>query len=163
MAVGYLAARIVDAMFIAVMTLLIMVQVPLAQEAVKAGAADSAFLRTVSGVLAEANLYAYGIAMTALGVAGLILCTVLLRTRLLPRFLSVWGLVGYGIILVGSVLEILGFHLSSVHAIPGGLWEVFIGVWLITKGFNRSSAQVVPATSVPFSQMSTSVVIGAVV
>jgi hypothetical protein len=27
-------------------------------------------------------------------------------------------------------------HLSSVHTIPGGLWEVFIGVWLIVKGFS---------------------------
>jgi hypothetical protein len=36
-------------------------------------------------------------------------------------------------------LEVLGFNLLSIHAIPGGLWEVFIGVWLIVKGFNPSA------------------------
>jgi hypothetical protein len=33
----------------------------------------------------------------------------------------------------------LGFNLLTIHAIPGGLWEVFIGVWLIIKGFNPSA------------------------
>ena len=36
-------------------------------------------------------------------------------------------------------LEVLGFGLNLMHIIPGGLWELFIGVWLITKGFNVSS------------------------
>jgi len=34
------------------------------------------------------------------------------------------------------VLEVLRFDLHSIHAIPGGLWELFVGVWLITNGFN---------------------------
>jgi hypothetical protein len=58
---------------------------------------------------------------------------------LVPRLLAVWGLVGYGLILGGSVMEVLGFNLLTIHAIPGGLWEVFIGVWLIVKGFNPSA------------------------
>lgn len=33
----------------------------------------------------------------------------------------------------------MGFNLLSIHAIPGGLWEMFIGVWLIAKGFNPSA------------------------
>ena len=53
--------------------------------------------------------------------------------------LAVWGLVGYAIHLGGSVLEVLGFGLNLMHIIPGGLWELFIGVWLIVKGFNVSS------------------------
>ena len=28
---------------------------------------------------------------------------------------------------------------QSIQAIPGGLWELFIGVWLIAKGFSTSS------------------------
>ena len=56
-----------------------------------------------------------------------------------PRPLAVWGLIGYAVILVGSVMQILGFHLNSVQAVPGGLWEVFIGVWLLVKGFNPSA------------------------
>ena len=34
-----------------------------------------------------------------------------------------------------------------MHAIPGGLWEVFIGVWLIVKGFNTPAVPAEPTTS----------------
>jgi hypothetical protein len=61
------------------------------------------------------------------------------RAQLVPRLLAVWGLIGYAILLSGSVLQVLGFNLSSIQAIPGGLWELFIGVWLIVKGFSSSS------------------------
>ena len=77
--------------------------------------------------------------MTTLGISGLILCYSFYRTKLVPRLLAVWGLVGYATILCGSVLEVLGFNLLTIHAIPGGLWEMFIGVWLIVKGFNPSA------------------------
>jgi hypothetical protein len=145
MAVGYLAARMMDATFIAVMALFIVIQIPLGMEFLKAGP-DGSYLQALSVVLTQANLYAYGFAMTAVGVAGLILCSVLLRTKLVPRVLAVWGLVGYAILLGGSLLEIAGFHLSSIHAIPGGLWELFIGVWLIVKGFSTAPVKVASST-----------------
>jgi Domain of unknown function (DUF4386) len=69
----------------------------------------------------------------------LILCYSFLESKLIPRILAVWGLVGYAVILCGSVVEVLGFNLLSIHAVPGGLWEMFIGVWLIVKGFNPSA------------------------
>ena len=139
-AVGYLAARIMDAMLVAVMTLLIVIQVPVGVQFLKAGSSDASYLEALSAVLNQANLYAYDFGMAALGVAGLILCLAFLRTGLIPRALAVWGLAGYAIILGGSVLQILGFQLNSIQTIPGGLWEGFIGVWLIVKGFNRSTA-----------------------
>lgn len=136
MAVGYLGFRIVDATFIAIMVLVILAQVPIAGVDSLAEASDGSLLG-LSTVFMQTQLYAYSIAMFTLGVAGLIVCWVFYRANLLPRPLAVWGLAGYAIILCGSVLEILGFDLLSMHAIPGGLWEVFIGVWLIAKGFKR--------------------------
>jgi len=35
--------------------------------------------------------------------------------------------------------ETMGSGLGLVSSIPGGLWEVFTGVWLIAKGFNSSA------------------------
>jgi hypothetical protein len=37
------------------------------------------------------------------------------------------------------VLEVLGFDLLLIHTSVGGLWELFMGVWLIAKGFNPSA------------------------
>jgi hypothetical protein len=79
--------------------------------------------------------------MLTVGFAGVMLNYVLYKAHLLPRALSVWGLVGYAVILVGSVLELMGVNLMLIHTLPGGLWEVFIGgVWLIAKGFSSSPA-----------------------
>jgi hypothetical protein len=138
-AVGYLGARIIDATFIAVMALLILIQVPVGIEYLNAGSSDTSYLQALSAVLTQANLYAYEFAMITVGVAGLILSFMFYRTQLVPRFLAIWGLIGYAILLLGSVLQVLGLNLNSIHAIPGGLWELFIGVWLIAKGFSTSS------------------------
>jgi Domain of unknown function (DUF4386) len=153
-AVGYLATRIIDATFIAVMALLILIQIPVGIEYLNAGSSDTSYLQALSAVLTAANLYAYEFAMITVGVAGLILCSMFYRTQLVPRFLALWGLIGYAILLLGSVLQVIGFNLNSIQAIPGGLWELFIGVWLIAKGFSTSSQ----LPSEPTSSSTTSVV-----
>jgi hypothetical protein len=139
-AVGYLAARIMDAVFIAIMVLLILFQIPLANEYVKAAASDSLALQALSTVLVQAKQYAYQVGMSTLGVSGLMLCYTLYRARLIPRVLAIWGLVGYGIILVGMLSEIagLGLGVELASSLPGGFWEVFMGVWLLARGFSSS-------------------------
>jgi hypothetical protein len=138
-AIGYLGFRIVNAVFIAVMVLFILLQIPLASEYIKAAGSDASFLQALSSVFMQGQLYAYNIGMSAVGIASLMLCYTLYRAKLVPRLVAVWGLIGYAIILCGSLLEVLGFNLLTIHAIPGGLWELFIGVWLIVKGFNPSA------------------------
>ncbi len=138
-AVGYLGFRIMDGLIIAIMVLFILIQIPIGSEYLNAGASDASYLQALSNVFMQAQLDAYNIAMTTLGISGLILCYSFYKSKLVPRLLAVWGLVGYATILCGSVLEVLGFNLLSIHVIPGGLWELFIGVWLIVKGFNPSA------------------------
>jgi hypothetical protein len=141
-AFGYFGARIMDAVFVGVMALLILFQVPLGSEYLKAGPSDTSYLQSLSSVFTQAQLYAYHLGMLTVGFAGVMLNYVLYRAQLLPRVLSMWGLVGYAVILVGSVLELMGFNLMLIHTLPGGLWEVFIGgIWLIAKGFSSSPAR----------------------
>ena len=137
-AVGYLAFRILDAAFIAVMVLFVLLQIPLASAFVNAAVADTAILRAFSTVLAQGQVYAYDIGMITLGISGLMLCYTLYRAKLLPGALAVWGLIGYAIIFAGMVSEVMGSGLGLASSIPGGLWEAVVGVWLIAKGFNAS-------------------------
>jgi hypothetical protein len=139
MAIGYLAARIVDAIFIAVMVLFVLIQIPLSSEYLKAAAPDASYLQALSTLFAQAQLYAYEIGMSAVGLAGLILNYVFFRAKLVPQWLATWGLIGYAVILCGMVSAIMGSGLGDVSSLPGGLWEMFIGVWLIFKGFNSSA------------------------
>jgi hypothetical protein len=137
-AFGYLGYRIVDAVFIGLWVLFLLIQIPLGREYLNAGTSDTSSLRALSAVSTQASLYAYQIAMLFVGLAGVLLCYVFYRAKLVPRLLAVWGLAGYAIHLGGAVLEVLGFNLGLIPVIPGGLWELFIGVWLIAKGFSAS-------------------------
>ncbi len=138
-AVGYLAFRIMDAVFVAILVLFVLLQIPLGSEYLKAGASDTSYLQALSTVFAQAQLYAYELGMIALGLSGLMLCSTLYRARLVPRWLAVWGLVGYAIILCGMLSAVMGSGLGDLSSYAGGLWEVFMGVWLIVKGFNASA------------------------
>src|SRR5438067_13915391 len=69
-AFGYLASRIVDAVFIAVMVLFVLLQIPLASAFVKAAVSDASFFQTVSGLFAQGQVYAYDIGMITLAASG---------------------------------------------------------------------------------------------
>jgi hypothetical protein len=144
LAFGYLASRIVDAVFIAIMVLFLLLQIPLGNEYVKAAAPAAFSLQALSTVSVQGSQYAYAIGMCALGLSGLMLNYVFYRARLVPRWLAVWGLVGYAVIFGGMVTEVMGSGLGLLSSLPGGLWEMFIGGWLIAKGF-QSAAAVAPA------------------
>lgn len=67
----------------------------------------------------------------------------LYRSILLPRFISVWGLIGVVLVLILNLFDgriITGMILS----LPIILNEIFLGIWLIVKGFNISSIAAEP-------------------
>jgi Domain of unknown function (DUF4386) len=78
---------------------------------------------------------AYQIAEMSLGLGCVLLCSLLFRTRLIPRFLSIWGLVGYPVLVAGTIAEVFGIHIGLMLSIPGGLFELALGFWLLIKGF----------------------------
>ena len=136
MAIGYFAGRIIEASIMSVSVLFILLQIPLGAEYAKAEAGDISTLKALSTVFAQAQLYTYELGMIAIGLAGLLLCTTLYRANLVPRWLAVWGFIGYAIFFCGMVSAVMGSGLGDMASIPGGLWEVFFGIWLIVKGFN---------------------------
>jgi len=70
----------------------------------------------------------------------------LYQSKLIPRFLSVWGLIGYAVLLPGTLLDMLG-HIDAQQGaafvivfLVGGLFEVpVLPIWLFVKGFSSSA------------------------
>ena len=101
----------------------------------------------------EANSVFYNVAEAGLGIGSLFFCALLFRTGLVPRFLAVWGFIGYACFAGGTMLELFGVAGAGlVGAIPGGLFELTFGIWLIARGFastatvrSRASTAVAPA------------------
>lgn len=134
-ALVYLASRIVEAVLLAVGVLCLLMLIPLGQYAVGAGGASVVWATAIGTLLTQANSMAFQIAMLSLGLASLFLCVLLFRTRLIPRVLAVWGVLGYALFLGGAIAEIFGLPIGVTLSIPGGLFEVAVGIWLLVKGF----------------------------
>jgi hypothetical protein len=74
------------------------------------------------------------------GAAGLVLSSALFTSRIVPRNLSLLGLVGYPVFLVGTILAMFNLidvtHGARMLAlVPGGLFELILPIRLFTKGF----------------------------
>jgi hypothetical protein len=134
-ALAYLASRIVEAVLLAIGVLCLLMLVPLGEYAREGAGASVAWATALGSLLTQANTMAFQIAMMSLGLASLFLCVLLFRTRLIPGFLAVWGLIGYALFLGGAIAEIFGMHIGVMLSIPGGLFEVAVGFWLLVKGF----------------------------
>src|SRR5664279_1372162 len=68
------------------------------------------------------------------------------RSGLVPRFLAVWGFLGYALFAAGSLLELSGVAGAGLlAAIPSGLFEVTFGIWLIARGFRSTATAVRPS------------------
>ena len=71
-------------------------------------------------------------------MGALILYYSLYQSRLVPRFISVWGILAIIILLILNSLGILGSGstITILLALPVALNEFFLAFWLIFKGFN---------------------------
>lgn len=136
-AVGYLTARAVEGVLLAVGVVGLLSVVTVGEEYVGTAASGAVGFEPVAGLAVEVNEIAYQVAMAGLGVGSVFLCFLLYRTRLVPRALAAWGLVGYAGLTVGAVLELFGTGVGLLLSVPGGLFELFFGVWLIVKGFRE--------------------------
>lgn len=134
-AFSYLAARIVESVLLAVGVVFLLMQISLGRESLEAGAAGASSLGALSTATIQGNVSAFQIAMIALGLGSVPFWYLFYRLGLVPRVLAAWGVVGYAIFLSGFVLEILGFSVGLILSIPGGLFEMAVGIWLIAKGF----------------------------
>ena len=74
-------------------------------------------------------------------LGALIFYYLLYQSKLIPRYISVWGVIAVIMLLVGNLLEIMGFSLAMLIFLflPIMLNEVFLAIWLIAKGFNEDA------------------------
>lgn len=140
LAVGSVTGRVVENVFVLLGTLSLLVLLTVSQQAVGSGAA-SAF--QVSGdTLVAVRDWVHGfVAMIPFGIGSLLYNYVLYRSRLVPWWLSGWGLVAVVLSLCAALYagftQQFGFTtVNSVLSAPIGLQEMVLAVWLIVKGFS---------------------------
>jgi hypothetical protein len=135
---GYLCAGITATVILIVGSILLLLYIPLGSMYDNADSTDLAHFETIGTLLTKGNFYAYQLGMTIWGLGGLMFCYLLYISKLVPRGLSIWGFLGYMVFISGTITEIFGYPIGVQLAIPGGLFEITLSIWLIIKGFKES-------------------------
>lgn len=135
LAMGYVGARVLEGVLLLAAAMSARVLLGLTSDAASVEREVQAGL----AVAARHWTYLTG-SLLMFGVSATILYTLLWRARLVPAWLSLWGLAGGVLILGRGVLEVGGVEVSGVAqgllAAPVGLNEMVLAVWLIARGFD---------------------------
>jgi hypothetical protein len=135
---GYLSAVITASVLLVVGAIFLLLLLPLNDEYVKLGATGTSNFETIGFILKRGGYFSYQIGVTIWGFGGLLLCSLLYQSKLVPQFLTIWGLIGYIVFISGTIFELFEYNVGVILSIPGGLFEISLSIWLIIKGFNRS-------------------------
>lgn len=141
LALGYLGLRIVESVVIVVGEICVLVLLT-ASRSFSPGASDASYLQTLGTLLLAAyrqGTHVIGVQII-FGLTALLLNYLLVRTKLVPGFISIWGLVGAFLLLAAGLIQLFGPGLLSTITtamnLPIALQEMVFAVWLIVKGFN---------------------------
>ena len=138
-ALGFVTARIVEAGVIIVGVVSLLSVVTLRQD-LGAGGDHTSLLVTAKALVAIHDwtfLLGPGVVPA---VNALCLGYLLHRSRLVPRAIPTLGLIGAPLLIASAVAVMFGAYgqvsaMSAVATVPIALWEAWLGVWLVTKGF----------------------------
>lgn len=134
-ALGYLSSRIIESVLLLVGLLAPLVLIALSEDYTAGASVEETNFLPLENAAIHVQEVAFQLAMLVLGLGSIMLCFLLYRARMIPRFLSMLGLAGYAALMASSALTIMGYEPGVMLFIPGGLFELLFPIWLISKGF----------------------------
>jgi hypothetical protein len=144
LALGYVTARVMECVFIAVGILSVLSVVTLRQEA--AAGADAGSLVAVGQSLVALKDWTFLLGPSFfVGVGnGLLLGYLMYTSGLVPRAMAMLGLIGGPVLMAAAIAVIFGVIeqgglVQIIATIPEFFWELSLGIWLIVRGFNPSA------------------------
>ncbi|MBK8946688.1 MAG: DUF4386 domain-containing protein [Ignavibacteriae bacterium] len=138
-AITYLSFRILECVLLLIGTVIYYLIINFSKDVIFTNSVNPNIL---IDLFVKLRYLTYQIAMVILGLGSIFLCYLFYQTKLIPRFLSVWGIIGYLFLFLSGILDLMGIidtvnGSGSMFYIIGGIWELFLfPVWLILKGFN---------------------------
>ena len=142
LALGSVVFRTIEAAFYMIVIVGLMSLLTLGQQFTTAGAAERTSLQVIGDLLVSIRDHAGLLAVFAFCVGAFMYYYLFFQSRLIPRWLSGFGIVAIILMMVACVLALFsGNRITSYIplAAPIALQEIVLGFWLIVKGFNPSA------------------------
>jgi hypothetical protein len=149
---GYVTARIMESVFIAIGLLSIISIVDVMESLANASGARAVALVVEGNSLVNTYEWAFlfGPGLVVGFGNGLMLGYLMYKSGLVPRRMALFGLIGGPLLILSFVLRLFdvyedGTTAAFLLALPEIIWEVFLGIYCAAKGFRRSSPITEPA------------------
>ncbi len=143
LALGSVVFRALEAAFYMVGVVCLLALLTLSQQFTTAGAADRPLLQALGNLLVSFRDQAALVAVFAFCLGAFLYYALFFQSRLIPRWLSGFGIVAILLMLTACVLSLFsGNRITSYIplAAPIALQEMVLAVWLIVKGFSPSGS-----------------------
>jgi Domain of unknown function (DUF4386) len=149
-ALGFVAARILEAAIIVVGVITMFSAVTLRRDFVNGAGTrwwdvtrwgDTSALTSTGRLLVAIHNWTFLLGPGIIpGINAICLGYVMYRSRLVPRIIPLMGLIGAPMILASGVAVMFRIYdqvspVSAIATIPVALWELSLGLWLVIKGF----------------------------
>ncbi|TQR36780.1 DUF4386 domain-containing protein [Brevibacillus brevis] len=140
LALGSVAFGIIAGVFIILGVIILLLLLTVSHEFAKIGTLHVSYFQTLGGLLREGRDLVNHVATTLAFVLAMFLFNyIFYQTRLVPRWLSVWGLIGSTLSILASLLFMIRFiGLDTTYMvlnIPIASQQLALAIWLIMKGF----------------------------
>lgn len=141
LALGFLSFRIIAAVLNIIGFISLLLLLSLSQQYVKSGMPDTSYFQILGDLLRSGRDFVNHVAMImATSVGGLMFYLLLYKTKLIPRWMSLWGLSGTIFTVFASLLIMFDKIeiLTSTYLVlnlPLILLEMILAIWFIAKGF----------------------------
>jgi hypothetical protein len=136
---GYVAMRVLEGAAYLISGVATAALITVSEDYVAAGSPGAGAYQAAQAVAVGQSTWAVTIAFLPFAAGAVLLYILLYRTRLVPRFIAVWGLVAVAMV---AVFNLLGTDVTQIGpavllVVPIILNEFFLAGWLIVKGFDE--------------------------
>jgi len=136
LALGAVVFRgVLEAVIYIMQALLVLLLIPLSQEFMAADSASISVYQHLGAFFMSADAWFGYILSIVFSLGALMIYYVFYQSRLIPRWLSVWGLIGGLLYFAYPMLGMFGNDFGLLM-LPLALQEMVMALWLIIKGFN---------------------------
>lgn len=137
-ALWYSSVRILEAVTLLVIVLSCLILIPLSDLYVQLANAEIPTMESIGKLLVLVHEKWTNLPVSIFYcTSAIVIQFFFIKTKLIPLFISIWGLISAILLLIVAPFEVLGFEYLGLVGISMGLNEIFLGIWLIIKGFNE--------------------------
>ena len=144
LALGSVVFRTMEAVMYVIAVVSLLSLLTLGQQLVSAGTAERASLGAVGGLLLSLREHAALVGVFAFCLGAFLYYWAFFQSRLIPRWLSGWGIAAIILMTTAAVLALFNNDAVTSYvplALPIFLQEMVLAVWLIAKGFGPAAVR----------------------